>query len=163
MSNVSCEDFGRVLTTDISASTVTRSEMRAAAGLVASANLFYQQMLTELKSMDKDSWTIVLHSYRQDATNGHRKLCALELESCFMIAANEQEFPGSASCDHFCHIKRLADLVQIENETGPGCVSATLNAFRSLGCPSWRDIRDMCPGLQSCPLSSSRINNRWAN
>lgn len=39
-SNVSCEDFGRVLTSDISASTVARSEMRAGAGLIASAQFF---------------------------------------------------------------------------------------------------------------------------
>lgn len=128
------------MVTDISASTVARSELKAGAGLIASAQLFYQQMLAELKGMSDSSWGIVLHAYRQDCTNGHRKLCALELESCYLIASDHG---STLSWDCFRHIKRLADLVQVEDESGAGCVSATLNAFKSLGCPSWRDIRAM--------------------
>ena len=135
------------MTTDISASTVARSEMKAGAGLVASAQLFYQQMLADLKGIAETSWAIVLHAYRQDATNGHRKLCALELESCYMIAAGSE---NSISWSHFHHIKRLADLVQISDETGAGCVGATLAAMGSLGCPSWRDIRNM---YRSCNMN----------
>jgi len=127
------------LTSDISASTVARSEMRAGAGLIASAQFFYQQMLANLKQMTEASWAIVLHAYRQDATNGHKKLCALEMESCYLIAT---ETSGSISWNQFHHIKRLADLIQVGDETGAGCVGATLQAMQSLGCPSWRDVRE---------------------
>ena len=137
-SNVSCQDFGRVLATDISGPTVARSEMKAGSGLIASARLFYQNMHVKMNTWQNETWGLVLHAYRQDCTNGHRKVCVLELQSAYAISNNNGRVD---SWDDFQHIKRLSDLVQIGDESGAGCIDSTLKSFKSLGAPSWRDVQ----------------------
>ena len=125
------------MTSDISGPTVSRAEMRAGSALVASAQTFYQHMLAQLGKIPNNKWGLVFHSYRQDCTTGHKKLCAMELESAWVISEADGLL---SSWERFETIKRLADLVQVGDESGAGCVDTTLKAMTSLGCPSWRDV-----------------------
>ena len=139
MSNISCADFGRVTTEDVSAKTVARCEMKAGACLIASARIFYQVMLQQLSDKQNVGCSICLHAYRQDATNGKRKVSAMELDSAYVCCVTEKE-AKVLSWKHFHKMKRLADLVPVKNECGPGCVGVTMRGFRSLGCPNWREL-----------------------
>ena len=140
LSNISCQDFGRVILTDISSRTVARCEMKVGASLIASARLFYNQMAQALHLPPCEAhgaWSLCVHAYRQDASNGHKKICAMELET--MYIANVHPETTSLQWSDFKCLKRLADLLIIEDESGPGSVDVTLRGFKSLGCPSWRD------------------------
>ena len=140
MSNVSCQDFGRVVTTDISPATVARCEQKVGASLIASSKVFYALMQDNLMNPPHadTGWSLVIHAYRQDATNGRRKLSAMELDTAYVTNVSlEKEL--NLQWSDFRRMKRVADLLQIEDETGPGCVDVSLRGFASLGCPSWRD------------------------
>ena len=138
LSNIACQDFGRVILTDISSRTVARCEMKVGASLIASARLFYTQMIEALRLPScEGAWSLCVHAYRQDASNGHKKICAMELETLY----TENVHPEAVTLQwsDFKRLKRLADLIVIEDETGPGSVDVTLRGLKSLGCPSWRE------------------------
>ena len=139
MSNISQSDIGKVLLQDLSHQTVSRSEMRCGAALIASARHDFEIMKSLAFHPENTGWSICLHAYRQDATNGSRKLCAMELDSAFITNVSEED-STSLTWESFTRVKRLADLVPVGDETGLGCLGITLRGLRSLGCPSWRDL-----------------------
>ena len=142
LSNISCEDFGRTIADDISAKTVSRCEMKAGACLIAGARKFYEVMLDQVLHKQNSGFSLCFHAYRQDATNGRVKHCALELESAYISNVSAEE--GQVlQWGHFTKIKRLSDLVPVGDETGPGCVGITIRSLASLGCPCWRKLTGM--------------------
>ena len=113
--------------------------MKAGACLIASARHHFQIMTELISHKANAGFSLCLHAYRQDATNGWRKVCALELDSAYVANVSDEEAPF-LSWEHFSRVKRLADLVPVGDESGVGCVGITLRSLASLGCPSWREL-----------------------
>ena len=134
-------DLGKVILDDISGSTVSRCELKCGAALIADAQLFMEIMKHSMQDQRNTGFGIFLHSYRQDATNGRDKVVALELHSSY-VSNFQEDGENDLSWGHFCHLKRLADLGVVGDESGAGCVGITLRGLKSLGCPSWRELRD---------------------
>lgn len=146
-SSISCADFGKTILDDISATTVARCEQRMGACLIAAARLFYSQLKHDLFEQSSKGFCISIHSYRQDATNGKVKLSGMELETMYIAGVSEEE----AHCITYNDFQRtnfLSDIVQVGDESGPGCVGITLRGFASQGCPSWRESTDLCKSGQ---------------
>ena len=141
MSNISCEDMGRVILQDISARSVARCESKASAALQATARLHFEQLHHRLVSMDETEWAISVYSYKQDATNDkRRKRSTLELDTGFLFGRFDE--PGHATWESDAvTLKRLSDVLPITDETAAATLGVTLKAFSSLGCPSWDTIK----------------------
>ena len=140
-SNISCADFGKTILDDISAKTVSRSEQKMGACLIAAARLFHEQMKHDMREMSGDGFSIAVHAYRQDATNGKRKVSAVEIETMYKCGISEAQ-ASTLACDDFRRHKFISDLLPVGDESGPGCVGITLRGFECQSCPTWRDIRD---------------------
>ena len=141
MSNISQKDLGKVILEDLSKQTVSRCEMRCGASLVASARNHFDVMNATVFHERNNGYSLCFTAYRQDATNGRQKTCALELDHAYVadVSADEEVH---LTWDHFHRMKRLADLMPVGDESGEGCVGITLRGLTSLACPSWRSIKN---------------------
>lgn len=133
---------------DLSGRSVGRAESKTGGALMASAKMHFEFMREEIVSMatknKKAGWGICMHSYRQDATNDKRKRSTLELESSYLVATSEELKKDSVSWgQHGLHLRRLSDVLCIEDETAAGTLGFTKKALASLGCPTWDDIKRM--------------------
>ena len=122
-----------MVTDDIDRKTVARCEQKAGACLISSARLFFQSMIQDLD--ESNGCSLCFFAYRQDATNGKRKVAAMELETAYITNVNDQ---SSFDWADFRCMKRLADIIPVGDESGAGAVGITLRGFSSLGAPSWR-------------------------
>ena len=152
-SNVATADIGALLLEDISRFTVVRSECKAGNALVASARLFYHWLYVELTSPClPETFRLVVHSYRQDATNSgilkRSKLNALILHTaCLRQHRDLKDLSWNTWGDDwnvhdwFDTIIRVADVLPVRGSTSETTVSQTLKHLASLGCMSWKDIQ----------------------
>ena len=122
--------------------TVSRAESKMGACLIASAKLFYEQMKNDLFQQSGEGFCIAVHAYRQDATNGKKKVSAVEIESLYACGITEED-AHFLSYDDFRRKKFISDLLPVGDESGPGCFGLTLRAFSCQGCPTWREIADL--------------------
>lgn len=155
LSNIATSDVGLILMMDLSRWTVCRAEIRAAACLNASAQRFWQVWREQLRSTSQhDSFSVTVVSYRQDATNSavwqRSKLQALELEAgyIYISALKDEDLQLDGDDDgpamglpEFTRIKRLADVIPVDNGTGKATVAMTEKMLQSLGCPTWRTFK----------------------
>ena len=130
---------------DVSRTTISRAENKTAAALIMSARQFFTGMKYEFETSTvcNEALKLAFYSYRQDATNHRNKKCTLELDASYGIV-NLGDFKAdeldAASFDwdkHFCGIRRVSDVLPIEDESGAGALGFTQKALRSLGCPEW--------------------------
>ena len=140
MSNISQKDLGKVILEDISAQTVSRCEMRCGASLIASSLNYFDLMKTRVLDERNLGFSLCFYAYRQDATNGRRKVCALELDHAYLSNLGDDE-ARVLRWEHFHRLKRLGDLMPVGDESGLGCLGITLRGLHSLACPSWRDLK----------------------
>ena len=144
--NVASSLLGHVILTDVSASTVCRSEVRAAAALIASTRTFFQMLRetfrTPADAMDEHPSCVAVYSWRQDATNSgvwrRSKLSALELEAFYTDAAG----CWATACQGHS-LRRIADVQKIEDGTAKATVALTLKQLESLGCPTFLEFQDV--------------------
>lgn len=146
LSNIGQVDFSNTIMEDVSRMTVSRAECKAGAALLMSTRLFFAGMRYEFEeNCQNDSAKIAFYSYRQDATNHRNKKCTMELDSAYGIVPAEllQLKDGSNNNvpwdTFFSKIRRISDVLPVEDESGAGCLGFTLKAFQSLGCPDWLD------------------------
>ena len=97
--NAATSDVGAMLLEDISRFTVARAEVKAGTCLVASARIFFHWVYSELTGPKiPDSFRLVVHSYRQDATNSgilkRSKLNALILHSAYLRQTDHLDDPS---------------------------------------------------------------------
>lgn len=143
MSNISCDDIGRVILQDIAPRSVSRCEIKAGAALQAVSRAHFLHMEHDVtSSLDAGHFTQCFYSYRQDSTNTKRKRSVLELESAYLagVALRPTDQPISWASDAVT-IKQLSDTLQIQDETAAGILGFTIKALASLGCPNWDKIR----------------------
>ncbi len=148
-SNISSDDLGRVIMEDISRKSVTRSESKAGAALLATSRMHFEQMREELSNLTETSTAVCVYAYRQDATNDRKKRCTLELDSSYSIFDPKVsvKFMGGFTSSE---IRRLSDVLPISDETAAGTMGFTVRALQSLGCPTWETA-------QKDPVLSQRL------
>lgn len=150
--NAATSDVGAMLLEDISRFTVARAETKAGTALVASARIFFHWVYSELTGPQMpDSFRLVVHSYRQDATNSgilkRSKLNALILHSAYLRQANNlndqswKHWENFEFHDWFDSMVRVADVLPVRNSTSEDTAAQTLKHLASLGCISWKDIQ----------------------
>ena len=99
-------------------------------------------------SSSSEGFEVVVHSIRQDATItffGGKKLGSLQIESAFLDELPSDE--AIASGQMFARmrvLRRLSDVLPIEDGTGYGTVSMTLKQLEALGCPTWIELQLTC-------------------
>ena len=141
MSNISCDDMGRVILQDIAPRSVSRCESKTAAALQACSRTHFQQLLHHICEMERNEWLLSFYGYKQDATNDKRyKRSTLELSTGYLLGTTGQDCDVSWESDGVC-MKRLSDVLPSVDETAPGTLGFTLKALESLGCPSWDAIK----------------------
>jgi hypothetical protein len=155
LGNLACADLGHVILQDMDGTTVSRAEKKTGAALMASARFFFSQLRLDLfGTQDKLPFNLAVHSFRTDGTNSsiwqRRKLYALELESAFLVEAipdhGIESHTGEANHfilqwpDMFEHIKRVSDILPVEDGSGPGTVALIMKQLQALGCPTWQEI-----------------------
>ena len=156
LSNIGTADLGPTLLMELSRWTVARAEVKAGACLLASSRLFWESWAASIRDAESDTRSLTVISYRQDATNGScwqkSKLTALEMEGAFVAGVSGDDLhvaPDSELCDSvfddkplpiFGRIKRLADVLPVEDSSGKGTLGMTEKMMASLACPTWRDL-----------------------
>jgi hypothetical protein len=155
LGNLACADIGHVVLQDIDGTTVSRAEKKTGAALMASSRLFFSHLRLDLfGTEDKLPFNLAVHSFRTDGTNSsiwqRRKLYALELESAFLVDAipdhGIDSHTGEANQfilkwpDMFERLKRVSDILPVEDGTGPGTVALIMKQLQALGCPTWSEI-----------------------
>ena len=153
-SNCATADIGAILLEDISRYSVSRYESRAGTALVASSRLFYSSLYDDLTAPSDamQHFQLVLHSYRQDATNSGilrgSKLAALILHSATLKNAVTGTGTGDASWGHtsfafddwYEPMIRVADVLPVESSTSSDTVAQTLKQLDGLGCITWKTV-----------------------
>ena len=150
--NAATADVGAMLLEDISRFTVARAETKAGTCLIASARIFFHWVYSELTGPQlPDSFRLVVHSYRQDATNSgilkRSKLNALILHSAFLRQREHlhdqswKQWENFDFHDWFDSMVRVADVLPVLNSTSEDTVAQTLKHLASLGCTTWKDIQ----------------------
>jgi hypothetical protein len=155
LGNIACADIGHVVLQDIDGTTVSRAEKKTGAALLASSKLFFSHLRLDLFGKeDRLPFNLAVHSFRTDGTNSsiwqRRKLYALELESAFLVDAIPDHVidphTGEANQfilkwpDMFERLKRVSDILPVEDGTGPGTVALIMKQLQALGCPTWSEI-----------------------
>ena len=141
--NVASSLLGHVILTDVSASTVCRSEVRAAAALISSTRTFFQMLRETFREHADDTTNdcVAVYSWRQDATNSgvwrRSKLSALELEAFYTDAAGI----WTTACQGYT-LRRIADVQKVEDGSAKATVALTLKQLESLGCPTFLELQD---------------------
>jgi hypothetical protein len=138
LSNISQLDLGYVIRDDVSRWTVSKAEIHTAAALLANTWLFFQRLLQELQqagstsaaSADSpsSSFSISICATRQDATNKGKKVALMELDSAYITDVTPAEAHTISWAD-FTKIRRVSDVLQIEDETAEGTVGFTKKAL----------------------------------
>ena len=143
LSNIATSDVGPTLLMDLSRWTVSRSEVRTGACLIASSRKFWKDWQSAVYEAE-GAVSLTIVSYRQDATNSavwnKSKLCALEMKASYMVLHGKEAI-DELHADSFSRIKRLADVLPVTDGSGKGAVLLTQKMLESLGVPSWRDLR----------------------
>ncbi|CAE7765228.1 unnamed protein product [Symbiodinium sp. CCMP2592] len=132
--NVACADVGSMLLEDITRWTVSRAETRAGSSLVASARLFFHGLYDEIVKPKR--FSLVIHSFRQDATNSGilkcSKLAALLLQTAYLSVNDGDDGDGLSKeilrewrfDEIFESIIRVADVLPVIDGTSEGGVAA---------------------------------------
>ena len=136
-SNIACDDMGRVILEDISARSVSRSEVKAGASLQASCKMHFEQMKEDISEMDPTCSAMCFYGYRQDATNDKKKRSTLELDSSYVIF--ETNGPPPSLKDSSVKLHRLSDVLPITDETAGGTVGSLWVA--RLGMHAWKSCQ----------------------
>ena len=146
MSNISADDLGRVILTDISRNSVCRAESKSAASLLMTSRMFFETIEEEIRHTPGLEGLCFL-SYRQDATHHRLKKSTLELEVGF-LALQEQPEPRVPFMQIAKSLRQLSDVLNVEDETGSGTLAFTAKALSSLGCPFVDTFLEWnkCPG-----------------
>ena len=146
MSNCSAQDLGLVLMEDTCKSTVLRAECKVGAALIASSRVFFEHWKHDMfdgphrdtdASLQSTIGLTFLH-YREDATNHRQKMVALELHAAYLVA--DRAALAEVSFHDLSAVKRLADVIPVQDATGIGTLALTEKMLRSLGCPTWWDF-----------------------
>ncbi|CAE7303869.1 unnamed protein product [Symbiodinium sp. KB8] len=155
MSNIATDDLGRVILTDISRTSVSRSESKAAASLQMTSRMFFESIDELLRqpahgSSERSDESpgprgptgFAFYSYRQDATHHRIKKSTLELETGIII--DHQEYNHRTPfMDTARTLRQLSDVLNITDETSAGTLAFTRKALASLGCPFMDTIQDV--------------------
>ncbi len=140
LSNASAESLGLIILTDVSKQSVLRSECRTAASLIANARLTFEEWAYHCSNMDSSSTAFWFLQYREDATNASKhkqKMTALELHASFVICSDANLATDTIGAKDFQSIRRLADVLPVDDSTGLGTMALTTKMLHSLGCPTW--------------------------
>jgi hypothetical protein len=140
-----CRDLGQIVLDDVSAWTVSRAEVKAAAALIAAARLFFDQLRDELfVRAAPQEFNLAILSFRNDATNSaiwqKRSLNGMLLEASYLL-----ELPGADSYEWnfetmFESISTVCDLQQVGMKSGHAAYGMLLKQFMSVGCPCIDEI-----------------------
>ena len=107
-----------------------------------------------MNSCDEGNYNVAFYAYSQDATNGRRKQVALIMESSNGYNLDPESV---VPWKELSHMIRLADVAQVGNESGLGCLGISLRSFDCLGAQSWRhwmntqECSILCLGFTSRP------------
>ena len=171
MSNIATDDLGRVILTDISRTSVSRSESKAAASLQMTSRMFFESIDELLRqpahaSSERSDESpgprgptgFAFYSYRQDATHHRIKKSTLELETGIII--DHQEYNHRTPfMDTARTLRQLSDVLNITDESSAGTLAFTRKALASLGCPfvdtiqEWNKSLGWVQWLWSCYVS----------
>ena len=162
-SHIAAKEFGATLMVSMSAQSVLRSEVLAAASLQAERISWHRKCEAELRSplqaqaleMPVDSpvdvnqscavWSeppfrIALHAFRGDATNKAKdKVHSVEVRSAYILDTEllVDDVPIlDAATTRTC----LCDMQHVVDSSHKGTHSLLSKQLRSVGCPSWRPV-----------------------
>ncbi|CAE7445881.1 unnamed protein product, partial [Symbiodinium microadriaticum] len=169
MSNIATDDLGRVILTDISRTSVSRSESKAAASLQMTSRMFFESIDELLRqpahgSSERSDESpgprgptgFAFYSYRQDATHHRIKKSTLELETGIII--DHQEYNHRTPfMDTARTLRQLSDVLNITDETSAGTLAFTRKALASLGCPFMDTIQEWNKSLGSNELACRKL------
>lgn len=136
--------------TDVSRSTISRSGCKAGGALLMSSRHFFTAMKYEFQEEELPGGVkLAFYSYRQDATNHRSKKCTMELGAAYGMFSKQQlqkidEADKEFDCEWsnlFSGIRRVSDVIPVQDESGAGCLGFTRKAFASLGCPDWEQTQ----------------------
>lgn len=164
LGNIACSLLGHVILADLSASTVSRAEIRTGAALMSHAKTFFDigrqifQTADHKTTVETQPQPFVVHAFRQDATNSgiwkRSKLAALELES---IVSD-----GGLT---ILHLKQLADVQKVVDGSANGTVAMSKKQLESLGCPTWVELKknqQLASGFHVYVQTTDRGSNELA-
>ena len=144
MSNIATDDLGRVILTDISRTSVSRSESKAAASLQMTSRMFFESIdellrqppggSTEMSVDGPGPTGFAFYSYRQDAAHHRIKKSTLELETGIIINHHEYNH-HTPFMENARTLRQLSDVLNIMDESSAGTLAFTRKALASLGCP----------------------------
>lgn len=158
LSNASAESLGLIVLTDVSKQSVLRSECRTAAALIANARLMFEEWAYHCSNMDSSSRAFWFLQYREDATNASKhkqKMTALELHASFVICSDASL--STVTAGDFQNIRRLADVLPVDDSTGLGTMALTTKMLQSLGCPTWDTL--LSEYESNGPILSDQVRN----
>ena len=92
---------------------------------------------------------------RQDATNSKLKQCHLELETG-VLQGNTAALTSDDLCsmDSFSFSKSISDVIPVAESDAVATVGMTLKMLESLGCVTWRELKQRKDELASRELAS---------
>ena len=128
-------DLGFVILDDVSGWTVSRSEVKCGATLIASSRLWFSMMQQDLFTLMPSGYSTSLIATRQDATHGRKKVACLELSAAYLAGCDLE--CDSHNWESFHRIKRLGDVLRIRDETAHGTMGFTKKVLEGLGAPTW--------------------------
>ena len=125
---------------------------------MASSRHFFSYLREEF--CNTDEFKVAAYSYRQDATNSKDKVTCMEMDVAYLVGFDGKQDITDFDMGWFARLKRVSDVVRVENSTGHGTAAMALKSMGSLGCDAIQeDIRNLD---WSCCLYNKRNTKTMA-